>query len=151
MRNEITNRIQLEAQADALRSRLAEKLETLEALPLRTEPAPSADAALGYADFEVAAADPDNDEVPREVLETKADVQRWRLARSLESLSRRWHDAWNLKLQIARHPVPAILAGAGALLAVGGSIGVIAYCAQPRRSWPIEQLRTLGRYLSHLD
>lgn len=70
----------------------------------------------------------------RERLEASANALRSRLARTLESLDRRRHDALNIKVQASRHPVPLALAGAGALAVAGGTALVIYHARNPPRS-----------------
>lgn len=60
---------------------------------------------------------PDNN-LHRDRLEANANALRSRLARTLESLDRRRHDAFNVKVQAQRHP--------GFLAAVGGSMAAVA-------------------------
>ena len=70
----------------------------------------------------------------RQRLEASANALRSRLARTLESLDRRRHDALNIKVQAARHPVPIALIGAGAAVVIGGTALTIYHAQKPPKS-----------------
>jgi hypothetical protein len=69
----------------------------------------------------------------REQLEADANLLRERIAQNLESLDQRRHEAFNVKAQVARHPLPVALLGAGAVLAIAGGSGLLAYRAHQRK------------------
>jgi len=69
----------------------------------------------------------------RERLEAEADVLRSRLATTLEALDQRWHDAFDVKLQATRHPLPTALVGAGTFLVVAGGTGLAVYRSKQRK------------------
>ena len=65
--------------------------------------------------------------VDRERLEESANALRARLANNLEVLDQRIHDSLDIKSQAIRHPVTGILITAGALVALVGGVGFVAY------------------------
>jgi hypothetical protein len=86
----------------------------------------------------------------RQQLEDNANALRTRLALTLESLDRRRHDALSLKVQARRHPLPLVLAGTGALVAIAGGTGLSIYRARHRTGGPLaERLRAVSRAWQH--
>ncbi len=68
-------------------------------------------------------------------LEASANALRARLARTLESLDRRRHDALNVQVQAARHPIPlALAAAAGTAVVVGGTALTLYHARKPPQS-----------------
>jgi hypothetical protein len=89
-------------------------------------------------------------EPQREDLEANANALRSRLARTLESLDRRRHDLFNVKVQASRHPWLTFAVGATALGALASTIGVSYLLHRHhKRQLPMERLRALGRIWHH--
>lgn len=82
----------------------------------------------------------------RDRLEADADALLSRLARTLESLDRRRHDAFNPKVQIVRHPLISVLIG-GSLVALAGGASLLGVylIRHHRQRLPIDRLRALKR------
>ena len=87
----------------------------------------------------------------RQRLEASANALRSRLARTLESLDRRRHDALNIKVQAARHPLPIALLGAGAAAVVGGTALTIYHVAtrQPPQNEIVQRLKAVIKAIQH--
>jgi hypothetical protein len=81
-------------------------------------------------------------------LETEITEIRSRLDRSLAELDRRRHELTDVRLQIARHPMAAVAAGAVVLALAGG----VAYAvwASRQRNRPISKARRLKHALSRM-
>lgn len=138
--NPTLNREELEARADALRLRLAAALKRLEQAPavapisVEAEPATAAELAA------------ETSEAPREKLEAEAKVLRRRLAWDLDTLVLRWHEAFQVKRQLAKHAVPTAVVAAGTLLALGGGAGALIVRARMRKQrLPKERFLALTR------
>ena len=75
-----------------------------------------------------------SEETPnREQLEADANLLRERIAQNLESLDQRRHEAFNVKAQVTRHPLSVAMFGAGTVLAIAGTSGLLAYRANRRK------------------
>jgi hypothetical protein len=98
---------------------------------------------------------PDNN-LHRDRLEANANALRSRLARTLESLDRRRHDAFNVKVQAKRHP-GFVAAVGGAMAAVAAGSGLITYLViHHRRSRGLsdrlsDRLHAVTRIWQHPD
>jgi hypothetical protein len=81
-------------------------------------------------------------------LETEITEIRSRLGRSLAELDRRRHELTDVRLQIERHPMAAVAAGAVVLALAGG----VAYAvwASRQRNRPISKARRLKHALSRM-
>lgn len=89
-------------------------------------------------------------EPTREDLEANANALRSRLARTLESLDRRRHDLFNVKVQAARHPFLTVGLGAlGLASAVGAAGAAYLLHRHSRQQLPAERLRALTRIWQH--
>lgn len=157
MSNELT-REQLEADANLLRERLAKNLEALEfrsheggalasgvtaaaAVGLDAAPEFIPEPKLEEKNLPAAASSEDNPP-PREQLEADANFLRERLAKNLESLDHRRHEAFDVKAQIKKHPLPLVIAGASALVAIAGGSALAAYRIRAQRHDPWRKLTT---------
>jgi len=81
-------------------------------------------------------------------LETEITEIRSRLDRSLAELDRRRHELTDVRLQVKRHPMAAVAAGAVVLALAGG----VAYAvwASRQRNKPISKVRRLKHALSRM-
>lgn len=86
----------------------------------------------------------------REDLETHANALRSRLARTLESLDRRRHDLFNVKVQATRHPFLTVAVGAVGVASVLSTVG-LGYLLHRhhQKQLPVERLRAFGRIWYH--
>jgi hypothetical protein len=90
---------------------------------------------------------PDNN--TREQLEQDANLLRERIAQNLESLDQRSHEAFDVKAQATRHPLPLVVVGAGSVLALLSSAAVAVYRKRRGRSPMQERLAALKRVWEH--
>jgi hypothetical protein len=74
-----------------------------------------------------------DEDLPRERLEREAELTRIRLAGDLDALDRRWHDALDVKRQLAAHAKGLLVGTAALLLGIAFTIGVAAYRKRRRR------------------
>ena len=81
-------------------------------------------------------------------LETEITEIRSRLDRSLAELDRRRHELTDVRLQIARHPMMAVAAGA-TLLAIAGGVAYAVWASRQRNK-PISKARRLKHALSRM-
>jgi hypothetical protein len=81
-------------------------------------------------------------------LETEITEVRSRLDRSLAELDRRRHELTDVRLQVRRHPLVAVVAGATVVALLGG----VAYAvwASRQRNKPISKARRLKHALSRM-
>jgi len=85
-----------------------------------------------------------------------SDIDRLRgeLGRLVSELDRRRHEAFDVKLQIRKHPLAAVLAVSAAALVVGGLVA-IAVRRRRRERGPVHRARevrgALARLLDHPD
>lgn len=88
----------------------------------------------------------------REQLEQDANLLRERIARNLESLDQRRHEAFDVKEQVKKHPLPGLILGISTLLAVTSSAAAIAYRVRHRRFRRVLQgVEALSRAWHHPD
>lgn len=86
----------------------------------------------------------------REDLEANANALRSRLARTLESLDRRRHDLFNVKVQATRHPFLTVAVGALGVASVLSTFGVgYLLHRHHQKQLPMERLRAFGRIWYH--
>ena len=85
-------------------------------------------------------------------LEANANRLRSRLARTLESLDRRRHDAMNVRVQVGKHPVSLAVLGDKAIAAIDGKIGMSMYRSRnPWRRMLKQRTDALVRAWKHPD
>lgn len=146
-----STREQLEADANLLRERLAKNLESLEyrshegvdlAAGVTAAAAAGLDAVPEFIPTTKTAPPPTphEEDPPREQLEADANFLRERLAKNLESLDHRRHEVFDVKTQLFKHPLPFVLAGASALVAITGGSALAAYRVHARRQDPWRKL-----------
>jgi len=90
-------------------------------------------------------------EAPRKAareLETEITEIRSRLDRSLAELDRRRHELTDVRLQVKRHPMAAVAAGA-TLLAIVGGVAYAVWAARQRNK-PMSKARRLKHALSRM-
>jgi hypothetical protein len=73
-------------------------------------------------------------------LEREIDTLRSELGRLVDELDRRRHEAFDLRLQIGKHPVAAGMAAAAVAAAVGGTVAFLVW-SRRRRQRPMERIR----------
>ena len=81
-------------------------------------------------------------------LETEITEIRSRLDRSLAELDRRRHELTDVRLQVKRHPMAAVAAGA-TLLAIVGGVAYAVWAARQRNK-PMSKARRLKHALSRM-
>jgi hypothetical protein len=87
-------------------------------------------------------------------VEGEIDSLRGELGGLVAELDRRRHEAFDLRLQLQRHPVAAAIAAAAAALVVGGAIALVVRGRRERRRPAVrarETRRALARLLEHPD
>ena len=87
-------------------------------------------------------------------VEGEIDALRGDLTGLVAELDRRRHEAFDVRLQLRRHPVAAAVAVAAAALVVGGALAVLLRTRRERRRPSVrarETRRALARLLDHPD
>jgi hypothetical protein len=87
-------------------------------------------------------------------VEGEIDSLRGELGGLVAELDRRRHEAFDLRLQLQRHPVAAAIAAAAAALVVGGAIALVVRGRREKRRPAVrarETRRALARLLEHPD
>jgi hypothetical protein len=87
-------------------------------------------------------------------VEGEIDSLRADLTGLVGELDRRRHEAFDVRLQLRRHPVAAAVAVAAAALVVGGALAVLVHTRRERRRPSVrarETRRALARLLDHPD
>jgi len=87
-------------------------------------------------------------------VEGEIDSLRGDLSGLVAELDRRRHEAFDVRLQLQRHPVAAAIAVAAAALVVGGALAVLVRGRRERRRPSVrarEARRALARLLDHPD
>jgi hypothetical protein len=85
-------------------------------------------------------------------VEGEIDSLRGELGGLVAELDRRRHEAFDVRLQLQRHPVAAAIAAAAAALVVGGALAVAVRARRERRRPSVrarEARRALTRLLDH--
>lgn len=87
-------------------------------------------------------------------VEGEIDTLRGELTGLVAELDRRRHEAFDLRLQLQRHPVAAAVAAVAAALVVGGALAIVVRGRRERRRPSVrarEARRALARLLDHPD
>jgi UDP-N-acetylmuramyl pentapeptide synthase len=87
-------------------------------------------------------------------VEGEIDSLRGELTGLVAELDRRRHEAFDVRLQLERHPIAAALAAAAAALIVGSAIAVVVRERRERRRPSVrarEARRALARLIDHPD
>lgn len=85
-------------------------------------------------------------------VEDEIDSLRGELGGLVAELDRRRHEAFDLRLQLQRHPVAAAIAAAAAALVVGGALALVVRARRERRRPSVrarQARRALARLLDH--
>lgn len=85
-------------------------------------------------------------------VEGEIDTLRGELTGLVAELDRRRHEAFDVRLQLQRHPVAAAIAAATAALVIGGALTIVVRARRERRRPSVrarEARRALARLLDH--